>query len=579
MQTISKRSFLYFSYILCFSILSLTSCNTKERHTEPFGLTESVKEGRFEKAAVVSAHPLASEIGKEILLKGGNAVDAAIAVQFALAVCYPVAGNIGGGGFMVIRTKDGKYDALDFRETAPAAAHRDMYLDENGEVITGLSTYGALAAGVPGSVDGMWSAFQKYSKLKQWTTLIEPAIELAYNGYEISAQEANWLNTFNEHFLDVNSDTISLVKINERWEEGDLLVQKDLAHSLKLIAEKGRDGFYSGEVADKLIDEMKRSNGIITHEDLRNYRSQWREVIRSDYKEYTVVGMPPPSSGGIALAMLLNAMETIDLAALGFHSLEAIHLMVEAERRVYVDRAVHFGDSDFYDVPVDQLLDKTYMNERMLNFNPQMASVSRELEAGLLTESEETTHFSVLDEEGNAVSLTTTINTAYGNKLMVSGAGFLLNNEMDDFSAKPGVPNFFGLIGSEANAIEANKRMLSSMTPTIVEKDGQLRIILGTPGGSTIITSVFQVLMNIIEFDMDAYEATAACRFHHQWRPDIIKIEIDCFSDSLMSQLNEMRHETAWRSPIGRVETIMINDEGIIEAAADPRGDDSASGY
>ena len=574
-----KRSIFLSAFIFSLVCFSFNSCKQEKEIQGAFELIESVKEGKFEKAAVVSAHPLASEIGKEILMKGGNAIDAAIAVQFALAVCYPAAGNIGGGGFMILRTKDGIYEALDFRETAPASAHRDMYLNEEGEVIQGLSLNGALAAGIPGSVDGMWEAFQKYSKLKQWTTLVEPSVELARRGYEISAQEAGWLNRFKESFLEVNKDTIILVNAQSEWKEGDLLIQEDLARTLSLIAEKGRDGFYTGEVAEQIVAEMDRSGGIITLDDLRNYRSVWREVIKSEYKDYTVVGMPPPSSGGIALAMLLNAMESQELDSLEFHSPEAIHLMAEAERRVYADRAIHFGDSDFYDVPVEQLLSKEYMKDRMEDFDPVKASLTSDIQAGNMKESEETTHFSILDEEGNAVSLTTTINTGYGSKLMVSGAGFLLNNEMDDFSAKPGVPNFFGLVGTEANAIEANKRMLSSMTPTIVEKDGELRIIVGTPGGSTIITSVFQVLMNIIEFDMNAYEATSACRFHHQWKPDNIFIEEQCFSDSLKTLMNNLGHEVVTRSGIGKVETIMINDEGLVEAAADPRGDDSASGY
>jgi gamma-glutamyltranspeptidase/glutathione hydrolase len=564
--------------VLFLFILSQISCTNQEKTTgtsvEIYNINKSAL---FEKYAVVSAHPLASEIGAQVLADGGNAVDAAIAVQFALAVCYPVAGNIGGGGFMLYRAADGKFEALDFREKAPLAAHRDMYLDSEGELVNGLSLQGHLASGVPGTVDGMWRAFNKLSKLKDWSRLLLPAIELAEQGFAISSQEANWLNRYHEYFIRVNEIKPVFVK-DEQWNTGDTLVQPELAKTLKTIAEEGREGFYSGKVAAYMLEEMKKGGGIITQEDLTSYKSIWRKPVKGTYGPYTIISMPPPSSGGVALCQLFNAISAYDIGSLGFHSADAIHLIVEAERRVYADRAMHLGDNDFYDVPVDQLMDKSYMLDRMSDVKMEMATQSDSIHAGTFNESEQTTHFSIVDQWGNAVSLTTTINTAYGSKLVIPGAGFLMNNEMDDFSTKQGVANYFGLLGNEANAIEPGKRMLSSMSPTIVEKEGELHIVLGSPGGSTIITSVFQVLLNIMEFGMSAEEATAACRFHHQWQPDEIKVEDACFETDLIDDLKGRGHRIVERSSIGRIETIVINDDKLLDAAADPRGDDSASG-
>jgi len=392
---------------------------------------------------VVSAHHLASKIGKDIMAKGGNAIDAAIAVQFALAVTYPVAGNIGGGGFMIYRSSDGKYDALDFRETAPALARKDMYLDENKDVIPGKSLVGHLACGIPGSVDGMEKAFKKYSKLKDWKALVQPAIDLAANGFYVTQIQANALNGKREVFAKVNDEPIAFVK-TELWKKGDVMIQPELASTFKAISEKGRAGFYEGKVADYIVNELKSKGGIISHEDLKNYNSKWRKPIVSDYRGYEIVSMPPPSSGGIALTQLLGSIESFDIKSMGFHSPEAIHLMAEAERRVFADRSKHLGDSDFYNVPIKTLMLDTYNEERMANFDPEKASKSEVIEPSVLQESEETTHFSIVDEYGNAVSITTTINTGFGSKVVVAGAGFILNNEMDDFSSKPGVPNFFG---------------------------------------------------------------------------------------------------------------------------------------
>ena len=547
-----------------------------------------VKEVIANKAGIATAHPAATQIGLDILKAGGNAIDAAIATQFALAVCYPVAGNIGGGGFMVIRNADGTNATLDFREMAPSAAHKDMYLDKNGDVIKGLSTYGHLASGVPGSVAGMIEAFNKYSKLKDWRQLVQPSVDLAAEGVELTTREADALNRYKERFLKANTRPTRFVKDGE-WTNGEILYQPELAKVLEAVRDRGFDGFYKGWVADSIVAEMERGGGIVSLDDLANYEAKWREPLIGEYRGHTIISMPPPSSGGIALQQLLGSIESYDIGSYGLHSTEAVHLMVEAERRVYADRAIHLGDSDYYDVPLEGLIQDVYNQDRMKSFDANKASISTDIEAGTPApkESDQTTHFSIVDEYGNAVSLTTTINTGYGSKVVVGGAGFFLNNEMDDFSSKPGVPNFFGLIGNEANSIQPGKRMLSSMTPTIVlDPGGNLKIVVGTPGGSTIITSVFQTIVNILDFNMNATEATQACRFHHQWLPDLTFYEPECFNDELMNQLTDMGHKLMSRAEltggnglIGKIETILINDEGKLEVAADRRANDTAMGY
>jgi len=532
-------------------------------------------------AMVVSAHPLATKVGKEILASGGNAVDAAIAVQFALAVTYPVAGNIGGGGFMVIRMKDGTTQTLDFREAAPSTAYETMYQDDEGKVIADLSRKGHLAAGVPGVVDGMIKAHHQYGSLQPFSKLIDPAIQLAKEGFKLTENQAAGLNRNKENFATYNTAPTAFIKNENNWEPGDILVQSELAQTLELIKEKGRAGFYEGKIADLIVAEMKRSNGIISHQDLASYSAKWRAPITVSYKDYQIIGMPPPSSGGIALAQLLKMVEDYPLSTWGFQDLRTLHLMVEAERRVYADRAKHLGDSDFYPVPIDGLLEERYLKQRMSDFNDSQATASLDVAAGVPTppsEKEETTHFSIVDKEGNAVSVTTTINGGYGCHVAVGGAGFLLNNEMDDFSAKPGVANMFGLIGAEANKIEPGKRMLSSMTPTIITKNNQLKMVVGTPGGSTIITSVFQTILNVLEFEMGMAEAVAAPRFHHQWLPEVVITE--SFMDSThFSKLRAMGHEFVSRNAIGRVDGILVLPDGTLEGGADPRGDDHAAGY
>lgn len=532
-------------------------------------------------AMVVSPHPLASEVGVAILKQGGNAVDATVAVQFALAVVYPRAGNIGGGGFMIFRQSDGSIDAIDYREKAPGAASRDMYLDAEENIIKGLSTKGHLASGVPGSVDGLIQAHEKYGKL-DFKSIIQPAIDLARNGFKITETEANRFNSFKEAFSEYNTDDSPFIR-NSDWLAGHMLVQTNLAKTLERIRDQGRDGFYAGQTADYIIAEMQLGNGIITKTDLAAYQAQWRAPITRLYKNYKIISMPPSSSGGVALLQLMEMVEQYPLAEYGFHSPEAIHLMAEAERRVYADRSQYLGDTDFYPVPIDSLLDSVYLQQRMADFSATTASFSDSTAAGdfqLLKESFETTHTSVVDAEGNAVSVTTTLNSNFGSKVFVHGAGFFLNNEMDDFSSKPGVPNQFGLIGAEANAIQPTKRMLSSMTPTIVEKDGELFLVLGAPGGSTIITAVFQVIINTIEFEMPLDEAVAAARFHHQWLPDMLTIEKEGFDQATKTALQELGHELREVNRMAVIKAIQRLENGQLHGAGDPRNpDDSAKGY
>lgn len=533
-------------------------------------------------AMVVTAHQEATEVGLGILAQGGNAVDAMVAVHFALAVVYPSAGNIGGGGFMVLRDTLGLTYSLDFREKAPLAADEDMYLDEKGEVINGLSLYGQKAAGVPGSVDGMLKAHEKFGSLPL-STLIDPAIRLAKKGFNISEQQANNYNHTRRDFITYNRDSLNIPLVKKRhWESGDKLKQKDLAKTLERIRKSGRAGFYEGETARLMVEEMEAGNGIITQEDLRRYRSVWREPVTRDYKGVKVISMGPPSSGGIALMQLLGMANYFDLAGYGHNTAKAAHLMAEMERRVYADRASHLGDPDYWEVPQDLLLDKGYLQERVAGISLEKATSSEEVQAMDLPEireSEQTTHYSIIDQDGAAVSVTTTINSGYGSKVFVTGAGFLLNNEMDDFSSKPGVPNLYGLLGGAANAIAPEKRMLSAMTPTILEKDGNLLMVLGTPGGSTIITSVFQTILNVIAHDMSMTGAVAAKRLHHQWKPDAIQMETGALGKSIRDTLEAMGHQLQQRGSIGRVDAILVLPDGTYEGAGDPRGDDWAGGF
>lgn len=533
-----------------------------------------------DQAVVVSSRPEASEAGLAVLKKGGNAIDAAVTVHFCLAVVYPYAGNLGGGGFMVIRNAEGEAVTLDFREKAPAGAFRDMYLDESGEVVPGLSSRGHLAVGVPGSVAGMWEAHQKYGKLP-WKDLVQPAIDLARNGYEVSQHQAFWLNNKREDFLELNKAPTLFAK-DSLWQEGEILVQEDLAKSLERIRDRGREGFYQGETADLIVAEMQRDSGIISHQDLIEYMPVWREPVRGSYKNYDIIAMGPPSSGGVCLLQMLEMVEPYPLKKWGFQSMRTVHTMAEAEKRAFADRSEHLGDPDFWPVPVAGLLDSAYADTRMQDFKlngPATSSDSINPGQPAPLESEETSHYSILDKDGNAVSITTTLNGPYGSKVVVQGAGFLLNNEMDDFSAKPGVPNIYGLIGKEANAVHPGKRMLSSMTPTIIEKDGKLLMVIGTPGGSTIITSVFQCFLNVVEFGMTMEESIGHLRFHHQWLPPQLQMEVDCFDTLLRDSLRSIGHELKERGAIGRVNGILIRPDGKKEGVGDWRRDDVARGY
>ncbi|NPE45181.1 gamma-glutamyltransferase [Sphingobacterium sp. arapr2] len=552
-----------------------TSCSTTRRQLGAYKTNPDT----FNKAAVVTAHPLASEVGVMILKKGGNAIDAAVAVQFALAVVYPNAGNIGGGGFMLYRNNQGQYDALDFRETAPKKAHRDMYLDAQKNVIPNLSLYSRLASGIPGSVAGMWEAHQKYGKLA-WKDLLTPAIDLARKGFEISERQAKEFESHKERFVRLNPTGAAIIK-NTTWKTGDLFIQVDLASTIERIANEGRDGFYKGKTADFLVAEMNKDKGIITHEDLTSYRALWRAPIASSYRGHKVVSMPPPSSGGTSLIALLKSVEQFPLQRWGFQTDSAIRVIVEAERHVYANRAKYLGDPDFINVPVQQLVDSTTNAAKLNPFNFRQATLSKNVNADVIPgyESEQTTHFNIVDEEGNAVSITTTLNDSYGSGVFVNGAGFLLNNEMDDFSIKTGVPNMYGLTGERANEIQPGKRMLSSMTPTILEKNGKLFMVVGTPGGSTIITSVFQTILNVIDFGQNAQSAVSSPRFHHQWLPDHIDVEKDAIDMTLRDKLIKDGYIINPRGNIGRVENILILPNGKLQTGADPRGDDTAKGY
>lgn len=565
-------------YVLLLTI-TLWCCHSAKQTTssvsfDPYHYTIT-KKTTTSNGAVVSAHALASHVGLEILKAGGNAFDAAIATQLALAVVYPNAGNIGGGGFMVAQKQNGETLALDYRETAPGAASRDMYLDASGKVIEGKSINGHLAVGVPGTVAGLFE-MAKYGKLP-FRQLIQPAIDLADRGFVITAGEAGGLNGIQDELNEFNTSPSAFQK-NRLWKEGDTLVQTELAQSLTRIRDKGRDGFYKGATANMIVAEMKRGIGIITPKDLEGYKAKWREPHKFMYKGYEIIGMPMPSSGGTLLHQMLKMVESQPLSAYGFLSPDAVQLMTEAERRAFADRSEHMGDADFYPVP-SFLTDDRYLQKRMEDYQKGVAGRSSKIKPGTkVRESEQTTHLNVVDKEGNAVSVTTTLNNSYGSKVVVGGAGFFLNDEMDDLSAKPGTPNLFGAVGGEANAIAPGKRMLSSMAPTIVMRNKKIFLVLGTPGGTTIPTSVFQTIVDVIDFGMKTEDAVYQPKFHHQWLPDQIDLESD-FPDTTARALEKMGYKINKRGRIGRTEVIRVLDDGRFEAVADRRGDDAAAGY
>ena len=558
-------------YHLILYIAVLASCTTHNPSIQSTGTIGN-------HAMVSSAHPLASAIGHDVMKKGGNAIDAAIATHFALAVVYPQAGNIGGGGFAVIRMNDGTINSLDFREKAPALAHREMYLNAKGQLNDMQSTHGLMASGVPGAVDGMFALHQKYGTLPM-AELIEPSIEMAQRGYALTPLAAELLNTKQEEFQTYNR-WLTPYHSDQNWQAGDTITQPDLAQTLEHIQSNGRNGFYEGIVADQIVAEIQSGNGLISLADLKNYQSVWRKPITGNYRGHQIISMAPPSSGGIALIQLLIGSEGYPIADWGHNSFKTIHLMAELERRVYADRATYLGDPDFTDVPIDQLLDSVYNQKRYADISFDKATPSVLVSSGKIppSESPETTHISVVDANGNAVAITTTLNSSFGNKVMVKGAGFFLNNEMDDFSSKPGSPNQFGLIGGEANAIAPHKRMLSSMTPTIVTYKDQLKMVVGTPGGSTIITSVYQTLINVIDHGMGMQEAVNAKRLHHQWYPDEIRVEIGALTENVQTDLERLGHQLRITDKIGRMDCILVLPDGRLEGGADPRGDNTALG-
>lgn len=551
------------NYLFYFSVvILLISCENKT----------------YKNGMVVSAKHEASKVGIDILKKGGNAFDAMIATDLALAVVYPNAGNLGGGGFMVYRLSDGKNGTLDFREKAPINSKVDMYLDNDNEVIKGLSQNGALAVGVPGTIAGLFEIHDKFGTIPI-NELFQPAIDLANNGYRLTKKQVNTINNYKELILKLN-DSIEL--FNKTFKKNDLFINKALAKTLTTISKNGVDEFYKGEIANTLSSYIIEKGGIITKEDFALYKPVWRESLELKYKNLNIITMGPPSSGGIVLGQILQMIENYNLNELGHNSEQYIQLLVEAEKLSFADRSKYLGDPDFNYIPTKELLNKDYLKSRFKSFSFNNAQPSKSISPGelLINESNETTHYSIVDNFGNAVSVTTTLNGNYGSKLISSDLGFFLNNEMDDFSIKPGSPNMYGLIGGKTNSIEPEKRMLSSMTPSIVELNGKLSMVLGSPGGPTIITSVLQTLLNFYEFEYDMQESVDASRFHHTWLPDKIFYEKNTFSKMVKDNLlNKGYTLNPNYSTIGRVDAIHIDENKIFYGGEDKRGDDKSIGY
>ena len=555
--------------VLCFFV----SCKKTKQAPAP------VKGLITKNAMVVSARAEASKIGSDVLKKGGNAFDAMCATQLALAVAYPFAGNLGGGGFMVYRKSNGNIGSIDFREKAPMAATKDMYLDQDGNVIPEKSTLGAMAVGVPGSIAGVFEVHEKLGSLPI-EDILNPVIALAYKGVVVTKKQEKRIKKYQPLFLKANKDSIIF---NKPWKENEVIKYPALAKTLERILKHGKDEFYKGETAKILANFIQDNGGILTEDDLAKYEAKWRTPITFKYDDLKIISMSPPSSGGICLAQIMKIVEPFNLEEFGHNSLKTIQIITEAERRAYADRSFYLGDPDFVNIPIKTLIKKDYLSGRMADFSFDKATLSSDVSHGnvQVVESDETTHYSIVDQFGNAIAVTTTLNGAYGSKLYCSELGFFLNNEMDDFSSKPGEPNMFGLIGAEANSIAPEKRMLSSMTPTIVEKNGKLHMTLGTPGGSTIITSVLQTILNVHEFKMTMQEAVNAPRFHHQWLPDEIRMEPNKFDINLVKQLKNLGYSINEKdSPVlGKVDGILVLDDNSYEGGADYRGDDTAIGF
>jgi len=558
--------------IISLLLISFTLIQCVKKEKKQIGLIA-------DNAIVVSAREEASTIGVQILKKGGNAFDAMIATEFALAVSYQFAGNLGGGGFMVYRTNNGTSGALDFREKAPLSANRNMYLDSLGNTVPGKSIKGAMAIGVPGTVAGLFATHKKFGTLPI-SELIQPAIDLAKKGVIVTKKQAKRLQKYRTDFIEVNGKEILLSK---NWKENDTIKFPQLAKTLERLRDFGKDDFYQGKTATILVETLKKRGGNLTLEDLNKYEAKWRKPIIFNYKDLEIISMTLPSSGGICLAQILKSVEPFELKKLEHNTPKYIQLLTEAERRSYADRAYYLGDIDFINVPLDSLIDKKYIAQRMSDFDWHKATKSEAITHGNIAvyESNETTHYSIIDSFGNAVSVTTTLNGGFGSKVFIDELGFFLNNEMDDFSIKPGTPNMFGLVGAEANSIRPEKRMLSSMTPTIVTQNNKLKMVVGSPGGSTIITSVLQTILNVTEFGMGMQEAVAAPRFHHQWLPDTIKMEPSGFDKTTIETLKKLGYEIDISNSvvIGKVNAVLVLDDGKLEGGADPRGDETAVGY